>query len=56
MHLLPETGQSWGFMIIFLLAVAVSFIAYRFALKFFMSKVELDKYFDPIFASKYKKK
>jgi len=49
MDFLPETSRSWGFTIIFIIAIVVSFVAYRFMIKFLLKKVELDKYFDPLF-------
>ena len=56
MDLLPETSRPWGFTIVFVLAITVSFIVYRYAIKFFMFKIKIDKYFDPLFVSKYKKR
>jgi len=49
LNLIPEQGRSWGFTLIFLLSIAVSFIVYRFLLKYLLTKVDVDKYFDPIF-------
>ena len=46
---LPETAGAWGFPIIFIGSIALSFVLYRFALKFLMKKVDLEKHFDPIF-------
>jgi hypothetical protein len=45
---IPESGQAWGFPLIFLASIVISFFAYRFVLKLFMTKVEMEKYFDPI--------
>jgi len=56
MVLLPESGRSWGFTLIFLASLAVSFLVYRFVLKFLITKVEVEKYFDPIFVRKSIKK
>ena len=56
MTLLPEGGRSWGFTLIFLLSIAISFFVYRIVLKYLLSKVEVEKYFDPLFVRKYKKK
>jgi hypothetical protein len=53
---IPEEGRVWGFIIVFLSALAVSFFAYRFALKFLMTKINLEKYFDPLFISSTIKK
>lgn len=47
--LLPENGQAWGFPLLFIAAIALSFLVYRFALKLLLKKVDMEKYFDPIF-------
>ena len=49
---LPEESSSfaWGFTLIFIAAIAISFIVYRLVLKLFLKKVAVDKYFDPIFS------
>ncbi|MDR2941073.1 MAG: leader peptide processing enzyme [Treponema sp.] len=52
---LPEATRSWGFTSIFLLSIGVSFLVYRILLKHFMNKIEIEKYFDPLFVSKHKK-
>jgi hypothetical protein len=49
--ILPEAGQAWAFPLLFIAAIAVSFLVYRFTLKLLMKKVEIEKYFDPIFGS-----
>jgi hypothetical protein len=56
MALIPESGRSWGFTLIFLASIAVSFMVYRFVLKFILTKVKIEDYFDPLFVSKYRKK
>jgi phosphoglycerol transferase MdoB-like AlkP superfamily enzyme len=56
MPLIPESGGSWGFILIFLASLAVSFLVYRFVLRYLLTKVKIEDYFDPIFVSKYKKK
>jgi hypothetical protein len=53
--LLPEEGQSWGFPVIFIAAIALSFVIYRVALKQLMKKIDVEKYFDPIFGGHRKK-
>jgi len=50
MPYLPEGAQAWSFPLIFIAAIAVSFVAYRAALKLLLKKVEMEKYFAPIFA------
>jgi len=49
MNLIPEQSRSWGFTLIFLASIAVSFLVYRFVLKYLLTKVNVEKYFDPIF-------
>jgi hypothetical protein len=50
--LLPEDGRSWGFPVIFIAAIALSFLIYRVILKQLMKKVDVEKYFDPIFGGR----
>ena len=52
MHHLPEEAQTWFFPVAFIVAIAVSFVVYRFALKLLLKKVEMEKYFAPIFGGK----
>ena len=52
MQRLPEAAQAWSFPLIFIAAIAISFVAYRFALKLLLKKIEMEKYFDPIFNSR----
>jgi hypothetical protein len=56
MTLIPENGRSWGFTLIFLASIAVSFLVYRFVLRYLLTKVKIEDYFDPLFVSKYRKK
>jgi hypothetical protein len=50
----PAAGKTaaWAIPAIFIGAIAVSFAVYRLVLKFFMKKVDIGKYFDPIFGSR----
>jgi hypothetical protein len=50
--LIPEGGQAWGFPAIFIAAIALSFVIYRFALKFLLKKIAVEKYFEPIFGGR----
>ena len=50
--LLPETAGAWGFPLIFIGSIAVSFVVYRLILKRVMKKIDMEKYFDPIFGRK----
>ena len=56
LNLIPEQGRSWGFTLIFLLSIAVSFLVYRYLLKYLLTKVNVEKYFDPIFIRRNIKK
>ena len=47
--LIPEQGQVWAFTFIFIASLISSFFAYRYVLKFLLKKVDVDKYFDPLF-------
>jgi phosphoglycerol transferase MdoB-like AlkP superfamily enzyme len=53
---IPEQSRSWGFILIFLASLAVSFMVYRFVLRYLLEKVKIEDYFDPLFVSKYRKK
>jgi uncharacterized membrane protein (DUF485 family) len=50
--LLPGEGRSWGFPVIFIAAIALSFVIYRAALKQLMKKIDVEKHFDPIFGGR----
>jgi len=54
-ELVPESGQQWGFTLIFLISIAISFLVYRAVIKYLVNKIDIEKYFDPIFIRKYKK-
>ena len=49
MPLIPENGQAWGFLIIFIGSIALSFVLYRVILKYLLKRFDAEKYFDPIF-------
>jgi K+ transporter len=49
---LPENVAGGAISILFVLALAASFLIYNKGLKFLMKKVDMDKYFDPIFHGK----
>ena len=51
---LPESAAAWGFPIIFIGAIVLSFVLYRFILKLVMKKIDMEKYFDPIFGRRRK--
>jgi hypothetical protein len=50
--LVPLFPENWGFPLIFLAAIALSFLIYRFALKQLLKKIAVEKYFDPIFGGR----
>ena len=52
MRFLSEGAQAWSFPVIFIAAIAFSFVVYRFVLKLMLKKVEMEKYFHPIFGGK----
>jgi peptidoglycan/LPS O-acetylase OafA/YrhL len=52
---LPEESAAWGFPIIFIAAIALSFVVYRVVLKQLMKRIDIEKHFDPIFGSRYRK-
>jgi hypothetical protein len=56
MLLVPEESRSWGFTMIFLAAIAISFLVYRFVLRYLLTKVNVEKYFDPLFVKRNVKK
>jgi hypothetical protein len=43
----PEVSQ-WATALIFVITIALSFIIYNKFIKIFTSKVDMDKYFDPL--------
>jgi hypothetical protein len=54
--LIPEGSRAWGFSIIFIASLVIAFFAYRVLIKYIFSKYQIEKYMDPLFASRYKKK
>jgi hypothetical protein len=52
--ILPETAHMWSFPLLFLLSLAVAFIVYRRVLNFVMKKIDMEKYFDPLFVRRHK--
>ena len=56
MNRMPNSDGSWAFNLILIASIAVSFVVYRLVLKFFLTKIDIEKYFDPIFARKHRKK
>jgi hypothetical protein len=50
--LLQGSGQEWSFVLILLAAIAASIFVYRIVLKFLLKKVDVEKYFDPLFVKR----
>jgi hypothetical protein len=44
----PEAARIWGFPVIFIIAITLSFLVYRGALKHLVKKVNLGKHFAPL--------
>ncbi|MDR2808605.1 MAG: leader peptide processing enzyme [Spirochaetaceae bacterium] len=51
---LPETAQVWGLPISFVVAIVLSFLLYRACIKVLSKKINVEKYFDPLFVKKRK--
>ena len=43
---------AWVLPVIFLFSIVVSFLIYRLVIKFIIKKVNMNKYFDPIFGAR----
>ena len=52
---LPESVAAWGIPVIFIGAIVLSFLLYRFILKQIMKKIDMEKHFDPIFGHRRRK-
>ena len=46
---IPESSAAWALPIIFVASIVTSFLVYRLAVRVMMKKVDMEKYFDPIF-------
>ncbi|MDL2230087.1 leader peptide processing enzyme [Treponema sp. OttesenSCG-928-L16] len=46
---LPEELAAWGLPVIFIVAIVLSFVVYRYVLKFLMKKINAEEHFDPLF-------
>jgi uncharacterized membrane protein (DUF373 family) len=49
---LPVDVQSWIFVVIFIGAIALSFVVYRIVIRILMKKIDVDKYFTQLFRGK----
>jgi hypothetical protein len=45
---LPEAARTWGFPVIFIIAITLSFLIYQAVLKHLIKKVNLGKHFAPL--------
>jgi tellurite resistance protein TehA-like permease len=48
----PESARQWGLILILILPIALSFIAYRLILKVIFKKVDVEKHFAPLFGGR----
>jgi len=55
MPFVPESANGWAFPLIFIAAIAAAFVVYRYALRFLLKKIEVEKYFDPLFVGRRRK-
>ena len=48
---LPSDSTAWAWIMpgTFIASIVISFVVYRLAIKIIMKKVDMEKYFDPIF-------
>jgi hypothetical protein len=51
-----ESVAAWVLPVFFVGAIAASFFIYRLAIKILMKKIDMEKYFDPIFSRRPKGK
>jgi uncharacterized membrane protein len=51
---LPESARAWSIPLIFIAAIIVSFVIYRFTLNLLLKKIDMERYFDPIFTGRRK--
>ena len=51
-----ENFAAWLLPVFFVAAIAASFLVYRLAIKILMKKIDMEKYFDPIFSRRPKGK
>jgi hypothetical protein len=49
---LPDEAFIWGLIFVFIGAIVLSFVVYQSLLKLLIKKINVEKYFDPIFKSK----
>jgi divalent metal cation (Fe/Co/Zn/Cd) transporter len=51
---LPPDAQvhTWSFLLVFIAAIVISFVAYRLTINQLLKKIDMDRYFDPIFTGR----
>ena len=49
MRRLGENANAWSIPLIFIAAIAISFVVYRVTLNLILKKIDMERYFDPIF-------
>ncbi len=47
--MLPQEAAAWGLPVIFVGAIALAFVIYRFIIKKLMARIDVEKNFDPLF-------
>ncbi|GBU27889.1 hypothetical protein R84B8_01432 [Treponema sp. R8-4-B8] len=53
---IPESGYGWAASLILLASIAISIFVYRAVLKYFINKINVEQYFDPLFVKRNLKK
>ncbi|MDR3247520.1 MAG: leader peptide processing enzyme [Treponema sp.] len=51
---LPDSAVGWGLPVLFLVAIGLAFLAYQQIIKRVLKRIDVDKYFDPIFGGRRK--
>jgi len=46
---IPESAYSWSVSLILIASIAISILVYRAVLKYLLKKIDIEKYFDPLF-------
>jgi Kef-type K+ transport system membrane component KefB len=54
--IMPESGHGWAFSLIFIAAIAISIFVYRIVIKRLVNKIDVEKYFNPLFVRRNIKK
>jgi len=54
--IIPQSSYGWVFSLIFIAAIAISIFVYRIVLKYFINKINVEQYFDPLFVKRNLKK